>query len=149
MPAPPLPPSNRPRPARMPVAVKTAPRVFICDDDLEFAQELAEGLAANGFEARTLAGNRSATQVVDGFLPDMILLDIYMPPPDGFEMINHIRDASGCKDVPLVLMSGADPGLLEVATRFCIARNVRLAAAFRKPVDLGNIIRVCNIHVGR
>ena len=149
MPAPPLPPSNRRRPTHMPVAVKTAPRIFICDDNLEFAQELAEALEANGFETRTLAGNRPPTQIVDGFLPDMILLDIYMPPPDGFEMINHIRDASGCKDVPLVLMSGADPGLMEVASRFCIARNVRLAAAFRKPVDLGNIIRICNIHVGR
>ncbi|OJU08235.1 MAG: hypothetical protein BGN85_14495 [Alphaproteobacteria bacterium 64-11] len=108
---------------------------------------MAEGLAANGFEARTLAGNRSATDIFDDFLPEVVLLDLYMPPPDGFEMINHIRNTSDLKRVPLVLMSGAGTGILEVASRFCIARNMSLAAAFQKQVNLEEMVRVCNIHV--
>ncbi|MBN9589396.1 MAG: response regulator [Alphaproteobacteria bacterium] len=147
MPAPPLPPSYKPGPPRTSVSAKPARRVFICDDDLDFARELAEGLAANGFEARTLAGNRSATDIFDDFLPEVVLLDLYMPPPDGFEMINHIRNTSDLKRVPLVLMSGAGTGILEVASRFCIARNMSLAAAFQKQVNLEEMVRVCNIHV--
>lgn len=145
MPAPPLPLSHRPGPRRRTAAARPG-RVFICDDDLYFARELAEGLDANGFETRTLAGNHSATDILDSFAPGMVLLDIFMPPPDGFEMINHIRTVSGRREMSLILMSGAGTDLLEVASRFCVARKLRLAAAFQKPVDLREIVRLCRIH---
>jgi DNA-binding response OmpR family regulator len=148
MPAPPLPLSHRHGPPRRP-AVAGPARVFICDDDLDFARELAEGLIANGFETRTLAGGLPATEIFDGFVPGIILLDIFMPPPDGFEMINHICALSNRREMSLILMSGAGTDLLEVASRFCIARRLRLAAVFQKPIDLREIVRLCRIHTRR
>jgi PleD family two-component response regulator len=147
MPVPPLPLNYKLRPARgATVKVKSPRRVFICDDDLDFAEELAQGLSASGYETRTLASDASAIRILETFRPDLMLLDIYMSPPDGFEMINHMRQSAENREIPLVLISGAGAGLLEVATRFCIARKLRLAAAFQKPLNLLEIIRVCDVH---
>lgn len=148
MPAPPLSQKFRPQPIRRAPEQRPARRIFICDDDLAFAQELAEGLTASGFEVCTLAESTSAIATFDGFAPDMALLDIYMPAPDGFEMLYHIWQSPLHRDIPLVLASGAASGLLEVAARFCIARKMRLAGAFQKPLKLADIVRICAIHTG-
>lgn len=135
-------------PARLPAGLNPPGRVFICDDDLDFAEELASGLLASGFETATLAGVSSPNEVFESFSPDVLLLDIFMPPPDGFEVLNQLRNDSRYKDMSLVLMSGAGTSLLDVAARFCVARKMRLAATLEKPLKLVDIIRICNIHTG-
>jgi DNA-binding response OmpR family regulator len=145
MPVPPLSPT-RPPGAH---ALRTRPgalRVFICDDDQAFADELASALKASGFEARTLLDGRTPVEIFELFAPDVILLDIFMPPPDGFEMMNLIAQNSARRNISLVLISGADPALLETAMRFSTNRGIRPEAALRKPVRLADILAVCMTH---
>jgi DNA-binding response OmpR family regulator len=132
-------------PARDP-ARGPAGRVFICDDDLAFAEELAAGLSGCGLDVVTLAGGRPLTDIFENFQPDIVLLDIFMPPPDGFEVMNQARAASRRDDIVWVLMSGAGTSLLDVAARFCVARNMRLAATLQKPLNLAEIARLCAVH---
>jgi DNA-binding response OmpR family regulator len=141
-----LPLSARGFPVRRLVDVKPPARIFICDDDLDFSEELASGLAASGFETVTLAGVSSPNEILKKILPDILLLDIFMPPPDGFEVLNQLRSHPRQNDISLILISGAGTSLLDVAARFCVARKLRLAATFEKPLKLAEIIRVCNIH---
>ena len=132
-----------------PHSLRTNPdslRVFVCDDDLDFAAEVASALAESDFEARTLLDGRTPTEIFELFAPDVVLLDIYMPPPDGFEMVNHIVQNSARRNISLVLMSGADPGMLETAARFCNDRGIKPAAVLRKPVRLHDILSVCFAH---
>jgi DNA-binding response OmpR family regulator len=145
MPVPPLAP-NRPPGAH---ALRTRPealRVFICDDDQAFADELASALKASGFEARTLMDGRTPVEIFELFAPDVILLDIFMPPPDGFEMMNLIAQNSTRRRTSLVLMSGADSTLLDTATHFSIGHGITPAAVLRKPVRLADILAVCMAH---
>jgi DNA-binding response OmpR family regulator len=132
-------------PARDP-ARSPAGRVFICDDDLAFAEELATALSSFGLDVMTLAGGRSPQDIFENFQPDIVLLDIFMPPPDGFEVMNQARAAPRPDDIVWVLMSGAGTSLLDVAARFCVARNMRLAATCQKPLNLAEIVRLCAVH---
>ena len=118
-------------------------RVFICDDDLEFADELASALTRRGFEVRTLAGVDSPVALLSDFKPDTVLLDIYMPPPDGFEILGHVARDPRRDDISLVMMSGSGTALLEMAARFCLAHRIHLAGAFQKPLMLQEIERLC------
>jgi PleD family two-component response regulator len=127
---------RRPKPER---------RVFICDDDLEFADELSSALTMVGFAAETLKGGKTAAAVIADFRPHTILLDIYMPPPDGFEVLDIVGRDTRRSEISLILASGSGPLLLEVAARFCVARSIRLAGAFEKPVRLADIIRLCDM----
>lgn len=132
----PAPPPRRPLP-------RPARRIFICDDDLEFADELASALVTMGFAVETLKGGRTADSVIADFAPHTILLDIYMPPPDGFEVLNIVGNDPRRPEISLIMMSGSGPTLLEVAARFCLARGIRLAGAFEKPIRLAEIVRLC------
>jgi len=147
MPAPPL-QTSRPPTARL----RTNPeslRVFICDDDMDFATELASALTASGFEARTLAHGKTPKEIFELFAPDIVLQDIFMPPPDGYEMINHIAQNIRHKHVSLALISGADSNQLETAQLFCAARGITPVAILQKPVRLADILNVCMSHPPR
>jgi CheY-like chemotaxis protein len=144
MPVPPLQTSRPPS-----GGLRTNPeslRVFICDDDMDFATELASALTASGFEARTLANGKTPTEIFELFAPDIVLLDIFMPPPDGFEMMNHIAQNIRHKHISLALISGAETRQLETATHFCAARGITPAAVLQKPVRLSDILGVCIAH---
>jgi DNA-binding response OmpR family regulator len=144
----PVPPLASPRPSAL-HALRTRPealRVFICDDDLVFADELASALTASSFEARTLRDGKTPIEIFELFAPDIVLLDIFMPPPDGFEMMNHIAQNIRHKHVSLALMSGADHNQLETATHFCTGRGLTPAAVLQKPVRLADILSVCMSH---
>lgn len=121
-------------------------RVFICDDDPDFSHELALGLSGSGFETQTLSRKIAPGLALERFAPQILLLDIFMPPPDGFEVLNLLHENPALRDTSLILMSGAGTGLLDVAARFCLARKLRLAATFEKPLDLAAIIRTCQAH---
>jgi CheY-like chemotaxis protein len=147
MPAPPL-QTIRPASAKL----RTNPeslRVFVCDDDMDFATELASALTASGFEARTLANGKTPKEIFELFAPDVVLLDIFMPPPDGYEMINHIAQNIRHKYVALALISGAESEQLLTAQQFCSARGIVPAAVLQKPVRLADILSVCMSHPGR
>jgi DNA-binding response OmpR family regulator len=147
MPVPPL-PTTRPAGLR-PLRTSQALRVFVCDDDLDFADELAGALGLAGFAVRTLRDGKSPVEIFELFLPDVVLLDIYMPPPDGFEVMGHIANDSRPRDVSLILASGAQDAMLDVAREYCAARGIRPAAVLRKPLRLSDVMAVCRSHQDR
>jgi DNA-binding response OmpR family regulator len=144
MPAPPLAPTRTL--ADHPLRTTDALRVFICDDDQAFADELASALTESGYEARTLRDGRTPVEIFELFAPDVVLLDIFMPPPDGFEMMNLIAQHSQRRNTSLVLMSGAGSSLLNTAVHFSTGRGLKPAAALRKPLRLTDILAVCMAH---
>jgi CheY-like chemotaxis protein/DNA-binding CsgD family transcriptional regulator len=80
--------------------------VLVIDDDtalLKMANELlsetyAVSLAKSGKEALALLGQ--------GFMPDVILLDIAMPFMNGYETLERLRNIPGAADVPVVFLTG-------------------------------------------
>jgi CheY-like chemotaxis protein len=124
-------------------------RVFVCDDDLEFASEIASALTSIGCQVRTLKDGNSPVEIFELFQPDIVFLDIFMPPPDGFEVMNHIGQDTRKKSLSLVLVSGADGTLLEVARRFCQVRGIKTAGVLRKPIQLKTVVEICKNHPGQ
>ncbi|MEP6830367.1 MAG: hypothetical protein ABI963_08515 [Rhizomicrobium sp.] len=78
-----------------------------------------------------------------------MLLDIFMPPPDGFEMMNHIAQDIRHKHVSLALISGAESSQLETAKQFCTGRGITPVAALQEPVRLSDILNICVTHPRR
>jgi CheY-like chemotaxis protein len=103
----------------------------------------------SGFEARTLANGKTPKEIFELFAPDIVLLDIFMPPPDGFEMMNHIAQDIRHKHVSLALISGAESSQLETAKQFCAGRGITPVAVLQKPVRLSDILNICVPHPRR
>lgn len=77
-------------------------RVLVVDDEPETVKYVSANLRARGYEVLTAADGREALKVFDESLVDLVILDIMMPGPDGFEVCQTIRRQS---DVPIIMLS--------------------------------------------
>lgn len=111
--------------------------VLIVDDD-EFAQDvLREMLATLGItHIYTAPNGKQALALLGGLLqaPDVLLCDVYMPDMDGIELMNALAAQNYAGGV--VLLSGEDADMLQLAQDIAQAQGLRLLAALTKPVGV-------------
>ena len=117
--------------------------VLIVDDD-KFTQEiLRQAFSAWGVADIHLACNGlHAVRAVDAMPqpPDVLICDIFMPDMDGIELIAELAK----RQYPggLVLVSGVNLEILEVAQTIAKHRGLHVLAMFVKPIDLDLLRRV-------
>src|SRR5262245_23157885 len=63
--------------------VTSAGRILVVDDDSELRELLRLMLTAMGFDVAGAANGREACHVLEGYDPDLIVLDMKMPVMDG------------------------------------------------------------------
>ncbi|MGK2961951.1 MAG: HD domain-containing phosphohydrolase [Gemmatimonadaceae bacterium] len=90
----------------------TAARILVVDDDEVNLRLLRRILAANGYNTvHTTTEGSEVVKLVEELQPDLLLLDLHMPPPDGFALLNALGpliDKPGLMPV-LVLTGDATP----------------------------------------
>jgi DNA-binding response OmpR family regulator len=117
-------------------------RVLIVDDDEAEIELLQTYLAETADEMRGLTDSRLVEEVFVEFQPDIVLLDLHMPDPDGFEVLRRLRSArSSLGFLPVLVLTGD-------ATH--VARNSALILGadefVTKPVDREELVlRVRNL----
>jgi two-component system, OmpR family, response regulator len=88
------------------VAVSTAPRLLVVEDDTSLRSAVTAVLGAAGYEVRAVPDGLEIDAVVEAFRPDIAILDVRLPAgPDGFEIG---RDLRGLLGIPLVFVTAAD-----------------------------------------
>jgi urea transport system substrate-binding protein len=88
--------------------VKSTGGILVVDDDPDLREFLRLTLTSMGFEVTSAANGREALDVLEGYDPDLILLDMKMPVMDGWEFCRTLegRDARP----PIVVLTAApDP----------------------------------------
>lgn len=117
-------------------------RVLIVDDEKVNVDLLSQVLRAEGFtNLVTTSDSRRAVELFASEKPDIVLLDLHMPEPDGYAVLTEIGKLSGDTYVPVVILTGdATPPAKE--------RALSLGAAdfITKPFDLTEVqLRVKNL----
>ena len=92
-------------------------RILLVDDDLHLVPLIQRGLAYEGFEVYTAMDGESGLAAVRQHRPHIVLLDIAMPGPDGFEVCRRLRATERGKSVP-ILMCTVRSALSTVAAGF-------------------------------
>jgi diguanylate cyclase (GGDEF)-like protein len=81
-------------------------RVLIVDDDLEVRAALLEVLAANGYDGIAAANGEEAFAILDRDESiDLVLLDLNMPEPDGFDILRRLKALDRPRDIPVICLS--------------------------------------------
>jgi len=80
-------------------------RVLLIDDDPKLVPLLERGLAYEGFEVLTAGDGESGLALANSGRPHVVLLDIAMPEPDGFEVCRRLRLV---QDVPIIMLTARD-----------------------------------------
>ena len=70
---------------------RRAPRILVVDDDSDILDLLKYNFEKEGFIVKTLDENQKTLKVARKFFPDLIILDLMMPFPDGLELCKTLR----------------------------------------------------------
>jgi two-component system, chemotaxis family, CheB/CheR fusion protein len=81
-------------------------RVLVVDDEIDLALALAEILQHRGHEAKAVHSAEAALEAIEGFRPDIVLLDIGLPDMDGYSLAMRIRAEHPRADLCLVAVTG-------------------------------------------
>jgi CheY-like chemotaxis protein len=79
---------------------------LIVDDLRDITAMLSELVTLLGHEARVANHGDQALAVAREFHPDLVLLDLGMPDPDGYEVARRLRAQPDGREIQLVAMSG-------------------------------------------
>ena len=81
-------------------------RVLIVEDDLGQAMFAQKVLGHRGMETRVARSAEEALLAVDGFHPDLCLLDLNLPDRNGIELAQLLREKPGFELVQIVFLTG-------------------------------------------
>ena len=84
---------------------EAACRVLVVDDTLRIRELLADYLETEGFEVRTATNGRDALEVLDGWRPDLIVLDLSMPEMDGWSFRSTQLEIAEVAEIPVLVFS--------------------------------------------
>ena len=119
-----------------------ASRILIVDDDAANVEVLKAYLVDSVDEVLGVTDSRQVERIFAEFEPDLILLDLHMPDPDGLELLRRLRGARMSLGFLPVIVLTADTGH--------VARNSALILGadefMTKPVDRAEVVlRVRNL----
>lgn len=121
------------RVARSPAALRR--KILVVDDNEDARVLLAELLTKSGHEVETAEDGLTALQVLEGFQPDVAILDIGLPGMDGCELARRIRQLPAQATVRLLALTGYGQEVDRLNTR-AAGFDVHLV----KPLDLQGLL---------
>jgi CheY-like chemotaxis protein len=86
---------------------KSAIRVLFVDDDRAARDGYTTYLTGCGYEVLTAATGHEALTLANGWLPDVVVLDLSLPDIDGWEVSRRLKASSQTAKVPIIAFTGA------------------------------------------
>jgi DNA-binding response OmpR family regulator len=92
-----------------------AKKILLIDDETEFVEMVAFRLAkVGGYTVITAADGEEGLQKARADHPDLILLDIWMPKKDGYQVMHELHNSTETACIPVIfLTASAAPQTLE------------------------------------
>ncbi len=108
------------------------PHILIIDDEKAIRQSVRDILTDEGYEVSAAESGADGLKSVKDALPDLVLLDVWMPGMDGIETLAKLKEAAPA--LPVIVMSGH--GTIDTAVK-----AVRLGAYdfMEKPLSLDKL----------
>jgi DNA-binding response OmpR family regulator len=80
-------------------------KIMVVDDDKEYTTLYKEYLTLVGFEAITENFSSNAMALAEETLPDLFILDLMMPEPDGFKLCRMLRSNPKFVRTPIIIIT--------------------------------------------
>lgn len=107
-------------------------RVMVVDDDDEIREALSDVLTDEGYEViGARDGHQALKYLREGMRPNAILLDLWMPVMDGWQLRHELLSDSTLSDIPVIVLT---------AVRDQRAQGLMVADVLTKPVQLERLL---------
>ena len=87
----------------MPASTQDRPAsILVVEDEPQVAEVVGRYLERDGHRVRVVSDRESALRALGDEQPDLVVLDLMIPEPDGYELCEHIRGGS---DTPVIMLT--------------------------------------------
>lgn len=84
-------------------------KILIVEDTQSIRELMGTHLADKGYEIIEAANGRIAIEKACQDIPDLILMDIWMPDMDGLEALKHLRENASTEKIPVIMLTAVPP----------------------------------------
>ncbi len=116
--------------------------IVLVDDspvDLRLVEKILE---KNGYRVIATSENKACIDIIGKARPDLVLLDIVMPDPDGYTICGHLKKNSELKDIPVIFISShKDEQYIVKGFEFGAVDYIT------KPINLPELLARVNTHI--
>ena len=81
------------------------PLALVVDDSLSARRSLTQFLQDAGYEVRAARDGLEAVDILEGYKPEVLLVDLEMPRMNGIELTSYVRSTSKLADLPIVMIT--------------------------------------------
>ena len=82
-------------------------RILIIDDDVWFLEQLVRTVSKAGYEVATAGNGIEGMEQIDVARPDAIILDFFMPGPNGLVLLHELQSHSDLAVIPVILFTNS------------------------------------------
>ncbi len=82
-------------------------RILVVDDVRENVRLLEAVLAPRGYDVVTATDGSAALELAQSAKPDLVLLDVVMPQPDGYAVCRRLRDNEETAVLPVIMLTAS------------------------------------------
>src|SRR3989337_3302183 len=113
--------------------METPKKILVIDDEDSIRQSLSDVLKDEGFKVMLASNGKESLEMLDSNLPDLVILDIWMPMMDGTEVLKAIK--AKYPALKVIMISGH--GNIEAAVK-----AIKLGAYdyIEKPLSLEGVL---------
>jgi len=108
-------------------------RLLMIDDDPDLVELYARIGKQAGYDVVATGEPAAFWTAVQDWSPSLIVIDLRMPKCDGIEILRGLAERR--VQAQVVLSSGSDPALIEIAHRIGLERGLRMKGGLQKPVS--------------
>ncbi|MGH3114939.1 MAG: response regulator, partial [Gaiellaceae bacterium] len=82
-------------------------RILVVDDVPQNVRLLEALLVSQGYDVVSANDGNAALELVASANPDLVLLDVMMPPPDGYEVCRQLREVEETAVLPVIMVTAS------------------------------------------
>ncbi|MBI4249283.1 MAG: response regulator [Elusimicrobia bacterium] len=80
-------------------------KILLVEDNPDILETLEATLGLRNFRVTSLTEGSQVMATVVRDRPDLIIMDVTIPKPDGYELCRELKAESQTRDIPIILMS--------------------------------------------
>lgn len=83
-------------------------KIMVVEDDEQTSAFIAAALNQHGYEPIVVNDSSRAITIAESAQPQAFLLDLVMPPPDGFQLCRMLRGHPDFRHTPILIVTALD-----------------------------------------
>lgn len=89
------------------LALLAGRKLLLADDSATIQKVIDLTFADEGVRVMAVSSGREAIEQLEDFAPDIVLADVHMPSPSGYEICEYVKTNEKLKHVPVMLLVGS------------------------------------------